>query len=78
MSSIKDMVEYVVTSLADRPKAVQVSESIGKTEVSIDLNVADEDMGRMIGRKGRTINAIRSVLGGKMEKRVDVEISEAH
>ena len=77
MSSIKDMVEYIAKSLADRPDEVEVSESMGETVVMIELNVASEDMGRMIGRKGRTINAIRSVarvLGGKMNKKVSVEI----
>jgi hypothetical protein len=77
MSSIKDMVEYIAKSLADRPDEVEVSESMGESVVMIELNVASEDMGRMIGRKGRTINAIRSVarvLGGKMNKKVSVEI----
>jgi uncharacterized protein len=77
MSSIKDMVEYIAKSLADRPEEVQVSESMGESVIMVELNVASEDMGRMIGRKGRTINAIRSVarvLGGKMNKKVSVEI----
>jgi uncharacterized protein len=77
MSSIKDMVEYIAKSLADRPDEVKVSESMGETVIMVELNVASEDMGRMIGRKGRTINAIRSVarvLGGKMNKKVSVEI----
>ncbi len=77
MSSIKDMVEYIAKSLADRPEEVQVSESMGESVIMVELNVASEDMGRMIGRKGRTINAIRSVarvLGGKMNKKVSIEI----
>jgi hypothetical protein len=77
MSSIKDMVEYIAKSLADRPDEVQVSESMGESVIMVELNVASEDMGRMIGRKGRTINAIRSVarvLGGKMNKKVSIEI----
>jgi hypothetical protein len=77
MSSIKDMVEYIAKSLADRPDEVQVSESQGESVIMVELNVASEDMGRMIGRKGRTINAIRSVarvLGGKMNKKVSIEI----
>ncbi|MGC9521769.1 MAG: KH domain-containing protein [Anaerolineae bacterium] len=74
---MKDMVEYIAKSLTDKPEAVRVSESVGETVIMIELNVASEDMGRMIGRKGRTINAIRSlarILGAKMEKKVSVEI----
>jgi hypothetical protein len=77
MSEIKDMVEYVAKALADEPEAVEVNESIGESVIMLELNVASEDMGRMIGRKGRTINAMRSlarVLGGKLNKRISLEI----
>ena len=77
MTAIKDMVEYIAKSLADAPDAVRVTESIGETVIMVEMNVASEDMGRMIGRKGQTINAIRSlarILGAKMEKKVSVEI----
>lgn len=78
MTAIKDMVEYIAKSLTDAPDAVQVTESIGETVIMIQMHVASEDMGRMIGRKGQTINAIRSlarILGAKMEKKVSVEIA---
>ncbi|MBN1250030.1 MAG: KH domain-containing protein [Anaerolineae bacterium] len=74
---MKEMVEYIAKSLADKPDAVQISESVGETVIMIEMNVASEDMGRMIGKKGRTINAIRSlarILGAKMEMKVSVEI----
>jgi len=77
MTAIKDMVEFIAKGLADQPDAVEVIESVGETTVMIEMHVASEDMGRMIGRKGRTINAIRSlarILGAKMEKKVNVEI----
>ena len=77
MTAIKEMVEYIAKSLTDDPDAVRISESIGETVIMIEMNVASEDMGRMIGRKGQTINAIRSlarILGAKMEKKVSVEI----
>jgi predicted RNA-binding protein YlqC (UPF0109 family) len=77
MTAIKEMVEYIAKNLADEPDAVQVSESIGESIIMIEMNVASNDMGRMIGRKGRTINSIRSlarILGAKMEKKVSVEI----
>jgi len=78
MSTIKDMVEYVVKSLADHPEAVQVTESEGETVVMVELTVAPDDIGRIIGREGRTINAIRSlarILGAKQEKKVSVELT---
>ena len=77
MTAIKEMVEYITKSLTDNPDAVRITESIGETVIMIEMNVASEDMGRMIGRKGQTINAIRSlarILGAKMEKKVSVEI----
>ena len=77
MSSIKDMVEYVVKDLADRPDAIEVSETQGETTVLIEVDAVDEDKGRLIGRRGRTVNAIRDiarVLGGKLGKKVQVEI----
>jgi len=77
MSTIKDMVEHIAKSLADHPEDVEVSEITGGTMILIELDSASEDKGRLIGREGRTINAIRSiahVLGGKLEKRVRVDV----
>jgi hypothetical protein len=79
MTAIKDMVEYVANALADYPDQVSVTESQGEVTIALELHVAPEDMGRMIGRKGRTINAMRAVarvLGGKMGKRVTLELVE--
>ena len=77
MSKVKDLVEYMVKALADEPEAVSLSEIEGETSIVLELRVAPEDMGRMIGRQGRTINAMRSisrVLGAKMGKKVTLEI----
>ena len=77
MSKVRDLVEYVAQSLADKPEDVSVSEIEGETSIMLELRVASEDMGRMIGREGRTINAMRSlsrVLGAKMGKKVTLEI----
>jgi uncharacterized protein len=77
VTEIKDMVEFVAKGLADQPDAVRVSESIGESTVAIEISIASDDVGRLIGRKGRTINAIRAlarILGAKMEKKVNVEI----
>ncbi|MGC9399816.1 MAG: KH domain-containing protein [Anaerolineae bacterium] len=77
MSKVYDLVEYIVKSLADKPEEVNLSEIEGETSIMLELRVAPEDMGRMIGRKGRTINAMRSlarVLAAKMGKKVTLEI----
>lgn len=77
MSKVKDLVEYIVKALADEPDEVNLSEIEGETSIVIELRVAPTDMGRMIGREGRTINAMRSlarVLGAKMGKKVTLEI----
>jgi len=77
MSTVKDLVEYVAKSLADQPDAVNVSEIEGETSIVLELRVSPEDMGRMIGREGRTINSMRSlarVLGAKLGKKVTLEI----
>ena len=77
MSKVKDLVEYIVTALADNPDAVQVSEIEGETSIVLEVRVAPDDMGRMIGREGRTINSMRSlarVLGAKTGKQVTLEI----
>ena len=77
MTEIQDMVQFVAKSLADKPEDVQITESVGEGVIMIEIRVAPEDMGRLIGRQGRTINAIRSlarVLGAKSEKKVSVEI----
>ena len=77
MTKIKDLVEYIVKALADEPDAVALSEIEGESSIVLELRVAPGDMGRMIGRQGRTINSMRSlarVLGAKMGKKVTLEI----
>ena len=77
MTKIKDLVEYIVKSLADEPDAVVLSEMEGESSIVLELRVAPGDMGRMIGREGRTINSMRSlarVLGAKIGKKVTLEI----
>lgn len=77
MSAMKDLVEYIAKALADRPDQVQVSEIEGEAAIVLELRVAPEDMGRIIGKEGRTANAMRTlirVLAAKHGKRVTLEI----
>ena len=76
----KDLVEYIVKALVDYPEQVEVTEISGNTAVVIEVSVADSDMGRVIGRRGRVINSIRAivdVLAAKQGKRVNLEILES-
>lgn len=77
MASLKELVEYVAKSLVDDPAQVHVSEIEGENSVILELRVGPEDMGRVIGKGGRTANAIRTlvrVLAAKQGKRVTLEI----
>lgn len=59
---MKELIEYIVKSLVDEPEAVVVEEHNGRSLTTIELSVAQPDMGRVIGRNGRVINAIRLLL----------------
>lgn len=74
---MKDLVEYIAKSLVDDPSQVKVTEIEGATSVILELSVAPEDMGRVIGRNGRVANAMRTllrVIAAKQGKRVTLEI----
>ncbi len=76
---MKDLVEYVVKSLVESPDEVSVEEIDESTETVLELTVAGPDMGRVIGKSGRVINAIRTlaqVAAAKQGKRVSVELVE--
>ena len=77
MASMKELVEFIAKSLVDDPSQVHVSEIGGETSVILELRVGPEDMGRVIGKGGRTANAMRTlvrVLAAKQGKRVNLEI----
>lgn len=72
-----ELVEYVVKSLVDDPESVAVEESRESGQVILELRVAEPDMGRVIGKSGRVINAIRSIVqiaAAKKGERVSLEI----
>lgn len=77
MASMKELVEFIAKSLVDDPSQVYVSEIEGENSVILELRVGPEDMGRVIGKGGRTVNAIRTlvrVLAAKQGKRVTLEV----
>ena len=74
---MKDLVEYIVKSLVDDPIQVTVSESQSGFALVLKVRVAPEDMGRVIGRSGRVINAIRALLrlvATREGRRVELEV----
>jgi predicted RNA-binding protein YlqC (UPF0109 family) len=76
---MKELVEFIVKSLVDHPDEVRVDELEQGNVTTLELAVADSDMGRVIGKGGRVINSIRSivqVLAAKQGKRVNVELLE--
>ncbi|MBO8144469.1 MAG: KH domain-containing protein [Thermodesulfobacterium sp.] len=79
MSKLKDLVEHIAKVLVDHPDAVQINEIEGEQTSVIELKVAKEDLGKIIGKEGRTAKAIRTILGAassKLRKRVVLEIIE--
>jgi predicted RNA-binding protein YlqC (UPF0109 family) len=74
---MKELVEYIAKSLVDDPSQVQVNEVSGSGSIIIELRVAPEDMGRIIGKNGRVVNSIRMLLrasAARLGKRVTLEI----
>jgi predicted RNA-binding protein YlqC (UPF0109 family) len=76
-SAFTELVEYIVKSIVDHPDQVTVDESESPTSIVVEVKVADEDVGRVIGRGGIVVNSIRNllqVLASKKGKRVTLEI----
>jgi predicted RNA-binding protein YlqC (UPF0109 family) len=59
---MKDLIEYIARSLVDHPEDVHVRETGGGSRVRIELSVAKDDMGRVIGKGGKVANSIRTLL----------------
>ncbi len=75
----KDLIEHIAKALVDHPEQVKVSEIEGERTSVIELSVAKEDMGKVIGKQGRTATAIRIILGAvsaKLKKHSVLEIIE--
>ena len=76
---MKELVELIAKSLVDNPDQVQVSVLDGEQSSIIELKVAPDDVGKVIGKQGRNAQAIRTILGAagmKMKKRLTMEIIE--
>ena len=76
---MKELIKYIAQALVDNPDVVEVSEVIGEQTSVIELRVAKEDLGKVIGKQGRTAKAMRTILSAastKIRKRAVLEIIE--
>ena len=76
---MKDLVEIIARALVDRPEEVTVTAIEGNQATVLELKVAKEDLGKIIGKQGRTARSLRTILGAasaKERKRIVLEIVE--
>jgi predicted RNA-binding protein YlqC (UPF0109 family) len=76
---MKDLIRYIAQALVDYPDQVEVSEVEGEQTSVIELKVAKDDLGKVIGKQGRTARSIRTILSAasaKIKKRAVLEIIE--
>ncbi len=76
---MKELVEMIAKALVDNPDKVQVTQLEGEQTSILELKVADDDLGKVIGKQGRTARAIRVILGAagmKLKRRFNLEIIE--
>ncbi|MFH1729286.1 MAG: KH domain-containing protein [Pseudomonadota bacterium] len=74
---MKDLIEHISKSLVDNPDDVTVNEIVGDQTIVIELKVSSDDLGKVIGKKGRTAHAMRTLLAAiasKNRKRAVLEI----
>lgn len=77
--SLKELIEFIARALVDKPDEVEVAEIAGEQTVVLELRVAKDDLGKVIGKQGRTVKAMRAILSAaasKLKKRADLEILE--
>ncbi len=78
-SELRELIEYIAKALVDLPDQVEVQEVVGEQTTVLELKVAKEDLGKVIGKQGRTARSIRTILNGastKLKKRSVLEILE--
>ena len=76
---MKDLINYLAQALVDHPEQVSVTEIEGNQTTVLELKVAKEDIGKVIGKQGRTARAMRTILSAasaRMKKRTILEIIE--
>lgn len=74
---MRELVEKLVQALVDHPEAVQVTEVKGERTIVYEVRVAEDDLGKVIGKEGRIANALRTILKAaatKLGKKVSLEI----
>ncbi len=77
--TMRELIEFVAKALVDNPDAVEVREVEGEQTSVLELKVAKEDLGKVIGKQGRTARAMRTILSAastKIRKRAVLEILE--
>ncbi len=76
---MKDLIKYIAQALVDHPEEVDVSEVVGEQTSVIELRVTKDDLGKVIGKQGKTAKAMRTILSAassKLNKRAVLEIIE--
>ena len=76
---MKELIKYIAQALVDYPEQVTVTEVVGSQTSVLELKVAKEDLGKIIGKQGRTARAMRTILSAasaKIKKRTVLEIIE--
>jgi len=76
---MKELIKYIAKALVDYPEQVEVTEVVGNQTSVLELKVAKEDLGKIIGKQGRTARAMRTLLSAasaKIKKRTVLEILE--
>jgi len=79
MDDLKALIEHMAKALVDKPDAVSVQETDGEKTTIIELRVAQDDLGKVIGKQGRMARSMRTILnaaGTKLGKRCVLEILE--
>jgi predicted RNA-binding protein YlqC (UPF0109 family) len=79
MSDIKEFVEYVVKELVDKPEEIQVSEKEGEQALIFEISVAKSDFGKVVGKHGKNVEALRLLVravSAKSGKRALLEVNE--
>ena len=79
MAGMRELIEDIAKALVDEPEQVAVKETVGEQVTVLELRVAPGDLGKVIGRQGRTARSIRTLLGAcsmKLNRRFTLEILE--